>query len=262
MLPGVRRCGLSLVFCASEHMDGNAPVLVPPAGREADIKTYGSPAPPLLLAPMDGPPGLIAQIGTTELLLVERRGRIAPDTGCWVIVLEADPETGYIPCDLIRVPPGAALDARGISRALVLTDAEASPDPPPPSWRALPPPPFPPFEDGAPGTLPFRYGALTVESARSGAVAISVGDSTAAVPCYWLARMLFRAALHGLRLGYIETYGGLFIDDPLRADRAIELGLRTPSGRAVLTIPPDEALGVIEQLYRAVAPPGYRERLR
>jgi len=178
-------------------------------------------------------------------------------------VLAADPQASYAAGDLIRVPPGATLDARGISRALVLADAEAAPDPPPPSWRALPPPPFPPFEDAPPGALPFRYGALTVEATRSGAVAVSVDGTTTVVPRYWLARMLFRAALHGLRLGYIETYGGMFIDDQLlRTDHAIQLGLRTETGRAAIAIRSDEALSVLQQLYRAVAPPGYRERLR
>jgi NAD(P)H dehydrogenase (quinone) len=261
--PGVRRCGLSLVFCASERTPGNPPALIPPPGREADVKAYVAPAPPMLLAAIDGPPGTIARIGTTELLLVERRGRISPPRGGWVVVLGADAESPYAACDLIRVPPGASLDARSILRALVLADPEAAPDPPPPSWRTLPPPPFAPFEDVAPGPLPFRYGALTVDPARSGAVVVSIDGVTAAVPRYWLARMLFRVALHGLRLGYVETYGGLFIDDqPLRTGHAIELGLRTPSRRASMAVPSEDVLGVIEQLYRSVAPPGYRERLR
>lgn len=261
--PGVRRCGLSLVFCANARTAGSAPTLPAPRGREADVKAYVDSPPPMLLATTDGPTGTIARIGTTELVLVERRGRIAPPRGGWVVVLTADPEAPHAACDLIRVPAGASLDARGIERALVLADLEAAPDPPPPSWRALPRPPFEPFEDVAPGPLPFRYGGFSVDPARSGAVAVSVENATAAVPRYWLARMLFRAALHNLRLGYIETYGGLYIDDnPPRADRAVELGLRTESGRTSIVVPPDEALGVIEQLYRAVAPPGYRERLR
>jgi NAD(P)H dehydrogenase (quinone) len=260
---GVRRSGLSIIICASERTAGAAPELAPPPGREADVKAYVQPAPPMQLAPIDGTTGTLARIGTTELVLVERRGRIAPARGGWVVVLGADPETPYAPCDLIRVPAGASLDARGISRALVLTDPAAAPEPAPPSWCALPPPPFPPFEDAAPGALPFRCGALTVEATRAGAVAVSVGDATAAVPRYWLARMLFRVALHGLGLGYVETYGGLFVDDHLpNADRAIEIGLRTPSGRASISVPRGEAIAVIEHLYRAVAPPGYVERLR
>ena len=264
MPPGTRRCGLTLVMCANQRMPaGDAPELAPPQGREGDIKAYTEPAPPMLLAPVDGTPGTIARIGTTELVLVERRGRIAPARGGWVVVLGADPESPYAPCDLIRVPAGASLDARGLSRALVLADPDDAPEPVPPSWRALPPPPFAPFEEAPPGALPFRRGALAVDATRSGAVVISVGDAAAAVPRYWLARMLFRAALHDLRLGYVETYGGLFIDDHApRGNRPIEIGLRTSSGRAWIAIPRREAMSVIEQLYRAVAPPGYIERLR
>ncbi len=263
MPPGVRRCGLSLVFCASERTRSSAPALPPPKSREADVKPYVRPPPPMLLAPIDGPPGTLARVGTAELALVERRGKIAPARGGWVIVLGADPETPHAACDLIRVPAGASLDARGISRALVLSDPGAPPDRPPPSWHALPAAPFAPFEDAPPGALPFRWGRLAVQEAPAGAALVSIDGATAAVPRYWLARMLFRAALHGFRLGYIETYGGLFLDDrPPRSDDAIELGLRTPSGRAVIAIQPGDALAVIEQLYRAVAPPGYRERLR
>jgi multimeric flavodoxin WrbA len=259
--PGIRRCGLSLVFCASARANSNAPELPPPAGREADVKAYAQPPPPMLLAPMDGPPQTIARIGTTELALLERRRWIGMPQGCWVVVVDADPELGHAAGDLIRVPPGASLDARGIWRALALADPEASPDPPPPSWQALPPPPFAPFEDALPEALPFRRGPLAVEAAPAGAVAVSLHGATAAVPRYWLARMLFRAALHGLRLGYIETYGGLFLDDR-GAARELMIGLRTSSGRVAMAIPPHEALAVVEQLYRAVAPAGYRERLR
>ncbi len=261
--PGLRRCGLSLVFCASARMESTAVVLEPPGDRAADQKSYVEPAPPMLLAPTEGASGTVARIGTTALTLIERRGRIAPQRGCWVVVLGADRGSPHEACDLIRVPAGATLDARGISSALVLADPYLGPESPPPSWQALPPPPFPPFEDAPPGALPFRLGALTVEGTRSGAVAISLEGATAAVPRYWLARMLFRVALHRLRLGYVETYGGLFIDDhPAWEGGAIEIGLRTASGRAAIAIPQDEAIGAIERLYRAVAPPGYRERLR
>jgi hypothetical protein len=261
--PGLRRCGLSLVLCASARMASTAPALDPPADRAGDVKPYVDPAPPMLLAPTDGASGTVARIGTTALTLVERRGRIAPQRGCWVVVLSADRGSPHAACDLIRVPAGATLDARGISSALVLADPFLGPEPPPPAWQALPPPPFPPFEDAPPGALPIRLSALTVEGTRSGAVAISLDGATAAVPRYWLARMLFRVALHGLRLGYVETYGGLFVDDqPAREDGAIEIGLRTASSRAAIAIPREEAIAAIERLYRAVAPPGYRERLR
>lgn len=261
--PGLRRCGLSLVFSSNIRLASTAPALPTPGDRAQDVKAYVESPPPMVLAPTDGPAGTLAQIGTTELTLVERRGRIAPLRGCWVLVLNVDRKSPHAVCDLIRVPPGATLDARGISRALVLADPYLGPEPPPPSWQALPPPPFAPFEDAPPGTLPFRLGGLTVEETRSGAVAISIEGATAAVPRYWLARTLFRVALHGLRLGYIETYGGLFVNDhPAREGGPIEIGLRSESSRVKISIPQDEAIGAIERFYRAVAPAGYRERLR
>ena len=147
----------------------------------------------------------------------------------------------------------------------MLAADDAAPDPPPPSWRALPPPPFAPYEDAAPGALPLRLGGLAVEEAPEGTVLVALDDGgggAARVPRYWLARMLFRAALHGLRLGYVETYGGLFLDDGGGDAPAVELGLRTASGKASIAIPRGEALAAVERLYRAVAPAGYRERLR
>ena len=36
---------------------------------------------------------------------------------------------------------------------------------------------------------------------------------TAFPPPWIMARMLFRLALHGFRLGRLETYGGFFYDD-------------------------------------------------
>lgn len=259
--PGIRRCGLSLVFCASEPAPSNAPLLAPPAGREADVKPYVAPAPPLSLAAIDGAPGVIARIGAAELALVGRPA--VPPRGGWIVVLEADEGSAHAAGDLIYAPAGAALDAGGITRALVLAADDAAPDPPPPSWRALPPPPFAPFEDAAPGALPLRLGGLAVEEAPDGTVAISLdgGGATAQVPRYWLARMLFRAALHGFRLGYIETYGGLFLEDRGGAAPDVELGLRTASGKTAIAIPRAEALAAVERLYRAVAPAGYRERL-
>jgi multimeric flavodoxin WrbA len=254
--PGIRRCGLSLVLCASEPMVSSAPRRGAPESREADVKSYVTPAPPLALAATSGPPGIVAAIGTTALSLVERPTAIAPPRGGWVVVLEG---TGiHAPGDLIRIPPGDSLDGTGIARALVLADPDRAPDVPPTSWHALPPPPFAPFEDAPAARLPYQHGELAIEEAPAGTVAIRVGDTTSAVPRYWLARMLFRCALHGLRLGYVETYGGLFVDD---RGVEIQLGLRGPAARRAITLSRTEALAVIERIYRAVAPAGYRERL-
>jgi hypothetical protein len=93
----------------------------------------------------------------------------------------------------------------------------------------------------------------------SGASAAPVATE---VPRYWLARMLHRVALHGLRLGYVETYGGFFVDDRADSRDSVELGIRTPGAKHAVSVPRTEALTVLERLYRAVAPPGYRERMR
>jgi hypothetical protein len=258
--PGVRRCGLSLVFCANQHTPSSAPRKGAPAGRDGDIKPYATPAPPMMIASVSGEPGVVAKIGTASFELVDRPTAIAPARGGWVVIVEAAPTSAHAACDLIRIPAGASLDTTGVVRAFVLSDADASPDEPPPSWQALPASPFAPFEDAARGSLPLHHGELAVEHASPTEVTIRVRDTVTTVPRYWLARMLFRAALHGLRLGYVETYGGLFIDDDA-AGRDIQLGIRTPAGKTAVRVPASDALAMIERLYRAVAPDGYRERL-
>jgi hypothetical protein len=257
--PGMRRCGLSLVYCANRPI-GATPVDVPvPAGRAGDVKAYVAPAPRVALARVlgDGAPGVVARIDDTALELVERPAAIERARGAWVAVLEADAGAALAACDLVRVPAGARLETPGVVGALVLSSERAEPDPIPPSWHALPAPPFAPYEDGAPGALPIVVDGLRVEDRGADAVAVTVGAETSEVPRYWLARMLFRVALHGMRLGTVETYGGFFVDD--RDD--VELGLRTAAARAGVKLPRERALAVIERLYRAIAPAGYRERL-
>jgi hypothetical protein len=99
---------------------------------------------------------------------------------------------------------------------------------------------------------------MVVEEGSPALATITCGDVLTQVPRYWLARMLHRVALHGLRMGYAETYGGFFVDD--RADD-VRFGLRGPPGKtaASVSVPRAEALAVVERLYRAVAPPGYTE---
>ena len=41
----------------------------------------------------------------------------------------------------------------------------------------------------------------------------------------------------------------------------MKFGLRTAAGRATVAVARSKAMGLIEALYRAVAPPGYRERI-
>lgn len=258
--PGMRRTGLSLVYCANKPDAGRDRVVVRvPEGREADVKAYGAPAPPMSIADTDSVDGTVARIGHTTLTLVVSPKTIAPAHGAWVVVLACDGEGVHAPCDLVRIPEGASLDATGILRALVLTSDRAQPDAPTRLWEELPPPPFAPFEDELSGTLPFERTGLEVREVTPTTVAITIGEASAVVPRYWLARMLFRVALHGIALGYVETYEGFFVDD--RDVREVKLGVRTATERATISVARSKAMGFIEALYRAVAPPGYRERI-
>jgi hypothetical protein len=212
----------------------------------------------MAIASMRGAPGFVARIGRTTLSLVEVPETIAPERGGWVVVLEADASSPHAACDLVRIPEGAKMDAKGIARALVLASDAAPPDPVPALWSKAPAPPFAPFEEGPPGTLPYENAALKIEEVSSTTVALSVGDARAEVPRYWFARMLFRAALHGYRLGYIETYGGAFLDD--RSDYAL-VGIRTKEKKVSMALKRADLPALVEAMYRAVAPPGYRERI-
>ena len=263
--PGMRRSGLSLVYCASKPTPATWCPLPPPQGREEDAKAYVTPPPPMVLASTRGAPGAVAVIGRTTLSLVELPERIDPPRGGWVVVLEAEAGSVHAPCDLLRIADGAALDGAGIVRALVLTSSEAAPDPIPPSWSVVPAAPFAPYEDAEAGALPIEVNdaravtTIRVEAASPSFVTIAVdggaANAKAEVPRYWLARMLHRVALHGLRMGYAETYGGFFVDD--RGDD-VRMGVR---GADPITIPRGDALAVVERIYRGVAPAGYRERL-
>ena len=258
--PGMRRCGLSLVYCAGKAMVALPTPLALPADREGDVKPYVTPAPPLVLAPLHGDLGVVARIGRTTLTLVESPATIAPLHGGWVVVLEARAPSDHAPGDLLRLPAGASLNGAGIARALVFASLDDPPDPVPPAWHTLPPPLFPPFEAGPRGALPLTFGddALRITETSETIVTIACGGATADVPRYWLARMLFRLGLHGLRVGYTETYGGFFVDD---RDPAIRIGLRIPFAEpAEVLVPRGDAPGVLERLYRAVAPEGYTER--
>ncbi|MBX3157806.1 MAG: flavodoxin family protein [Deltaproteobacteria bacterium] len=261
--PGMRRSGLSLVYCAA--------VPTPPANlgvpiaadRAADAKAYVAAPPPLLVTALRDP-GVVAAIGDTTLELVVRPAAIAPPRGGWVVILDADGavDAGHAACDLLRLPPGARLDGAGISRALVFASPTAAPDPVPPVWQATPPPPLAPYEDLPPGALPVAHGAYAVREKSPKLVEVAVGDAAVEVPRYWLARTLYRLALHGLRLGYIETYGGAFFDDRAGTSPDVTLGIRRGRDRTAIDLPRADALALIERIYRAVAPPGYVERLR
>ena len=232
--PGMRRTGLSLVYCASVPTPASGPRFA-----AAGAKAYVDPAPPMSLVDVRAQLGTIAAIGNTTLAVAA--GVIAPRRGGWVI--DVDPRA------VVRLAAGERVER---TRALVFSSPDAEPDPVPDPWRALPPPPFPPFEDAPPGALPFVHGTLAIDE-RGG---VTLDGARADVPRYWLARMLFRIALHDLRLGRVETYGGLSFDDHAGGDLDVGLGGRT------LRVARGEALAFVERMYRAVAPAGYVERLR
>jgi hypothetical protein len=224
--PGARRRGLSLVFsCAAPRTPGERPL------------NGDDPSVPMFLANLrTAAPGLVGVVGDARLTLHAAGETVDLPCGGYVIDPVARTLTlahGAIPLD---------------TRALVLASDVADAAPPPP----VPEPPFAPFEDAPRGSLPIEIGQLRVD-----ADAVSIGGVSRPVPRLWLARLLFRAALHGFRLGYVETYDGFFVNDldPTR----ITLGLR--GSPFLLRVPREEAMATIERLYRAVAPEGYTERL-
>ncbi len=250
--PGQRRAVLSMVFCASKRTEPVERPLYVARGREADAKPYVDPAPPMLLAPLGQVRlGVIARVGAARLRVASPP--FALERAGYVLVLEAEGDAFV--SDLVYVPAGAIYAGEGVKRALVF-ESDVDADAPPESWTRVPPAPFAPFELGDPGTLPFREGELEVRELDAREVEVRVGAAQAArVPRYWLARMLFRLALHGFALGYVETYGGFFYDD---REPRVRLGVR---GAGSIELERERLAGVIEALYRAVAPPGYSEEL-
>src|SRR5262245_48289884 len=70
--PGMRRCGLSLVYCASAPTQAvDCPVPLAP-DRAADVKAYATTAPRMVLAAVRDRRGVIAAVGDTTLVVVER----------------------------------------------------------------------------------------------------------------------------------------------------------------------------------------------
>jgi hypothetical protein len=134
--------------------------------------------------------------------------------------------------------------------------------------------PFPPVDDSGPLELPLEIagtgGTLHLDAVGETTVRVTVTPDRSEdrfsfehpqpveVPRYWLARMLFRAGLHGLQLNNVETYGGFFLDD---SGPDLQLGIHVSHGRFAVALPRAEALATIERIYRAVAPAGYTERL-
>ncbi len=253
---GMRRCGLSVVFCASEPTLGGAGPGGTSAGREDDAKAYVPSPPQLLLRDVYGDAAAtVARVGDASLELVVAPPAIVAPRGAYVLVLDAPAGSPYYACDLVHVAPGTTLDSAGIARALVFSSAAHAAAPPPPSWERLPAAPIAPIEDAPRGTLPVAAGGVALAALDDRRVAVAIGESRAEIPRYWLARTLFRVALHRPALGYVETYGGLFYDDRGGVER---MGIR---GGAAVTFPHQEALAILETLYRAAAPDDYVERL-
>jgi NAD(P)H dehydrogenase (quinone) len=253
---GMRRCGVSLVFCAGRPTPADGRVTGVTDGRAADAKIYDASDPPLLLRDlMRQAPAPVARVGTSSLSVLVLPERVAAARGAYLVVLEADAGSPHHACDLVYLAPGTTLETVGITRALLFASDTDVADPPPVSWERVPESPIAMFEDGPRGTLPVSQGGVTAAEVDPTRVTLSIGGTSATVPRHWLARMLFRIPLHRPLLGYVETYGGFFFDD--RVPGAVRLGLR--DGGEV-TLDSHEALAVVETLYRAVAPEVYTER--
>jgi hypothetical protein len=239
--PGMRRSVLSLVYCANVPT-ASAGVVVPVAASDARAKPYVTPAPPMSIVDVRTHVGVIAAIADTTLEVVT--GTAAPPRGGWVVDLAT--------LEVHRLDPGSSVS---LERGLVFSSRDREPDPVPPAWTSLPEPPFAPLEDAPRGSLPFTHGPLAVVERGPAIAAVTLEDAIAEVPRHWLARTLFRLGLHDLRLGQIETYGGITFDDHAGGDLDVGLGATT------FRIPRVDALGFVERFYRAVSPPGYTERI-
>jgi len=255
---GMRRCGVTVVCCASSPTppDRERPPGVR-AVREADAKSYRETPPPLGLADLGHEPArIVARVGQADLaLVVDPLGVDAP-RGAYVLVLEAAATSAHFACDLLYLPPGSRLESGGIRRALVLRDEGQDAEPPPTSWERVPESPIPPFEEARRVPLPLTRAGVTLTQGPDHAhVTVAVGAMHAVVPRHWLARMLFRVALHRPLLGYVETYGGFFFDDR----EGIVFGLRSAEATQRVAVEPAALLGMVETLYLAAAPPGYVE---
>ena len=253
--PGMRRCGYSVVFCSARHVAPNARPLFVSAGCEKGPKCYAADRDvPFMLADTSTDEAKrVAVVGDATGTLVIAPTELTPTRGAYALVMQGSGI--WFDGDLVYMPPGETLDLTGVQRALLFESATADADPPPISWTETPAPPFAVYEDGNAGELPIAIGDLAVSAASDSMAAVSLGGATSEVPRYWMARMLFRLALHGFALGYLETYGGFFYRD---TGGTFRLGLRD-SGAIELSR--DEMAAAVERLYRAIAPAGYIERL-
>jgi len=255
---GMRRAGLTLVFCAGK-------VCPPPSDRalwvtpglETGAKPYGERRVPMLLADLKREAsGKVASVADVDWELLVDPTLVAPARGGYLVVLEIKDPGAFAVCDLVYVPKGSELDCTGVRRALLMRSDLHDAAPPPESWDSVPTLPFETFERGKRGALPLALGDLSVSALDDESVRVSLDGQTRDVPRYWLARTLFRIALHGYRLGYVETYEGFFYDD---THNGYALGLR---GVGRIQAQREELEEFVKKLYYAVAPEGYTEDLR
>lgn len=271
--PGVdRRNVVSFVYCASAPTPASFDPRVSEP-RQRDTKAYSDEPVRLGLVELgSAEAGLLGEVGDTSLSMLLNPGVESFERGAYVVVLTASrADASWFPCDLVYVPPGASVDLAGVERAL-LFKADPGVDAPPSSWSEVPSAPFPCFEHGQRGALPLTLEGdageqpLVVEDKTADVVRVSQGRASTEVPRYWLARLLFRLALHGYQLGYLETYGGFFYDDR----GGYRLGFRegttgwsqaNQGGGGELSLTRAQVQQAVERLYRAVAPEGYVERI-
>jgi multimeric flavodoxin WrbA len=257
---GMRRCGLTLVFCASSPSPPVDRLVAVTAGRTVDAKAYGTATPPLGLWELGREDaGTVARVAGASLDLVVRPASLAAPRGAYVVVLEADEGADHHACDLLHLEPGASLPSGGIARALVMATDEREVQPPPPSWDAVSAAPMVRFEETLRATLPAGSDGMKVTAVDATRVAVAVGPASAVVPRHWLARLLYRVALHAPALGYVETYGGFFYDDRAARDGIVRFGVHAAPGSHEVRIAAADAPAFVEALYRAVAPEGYAE---
>jgi hypothetical protein len=210
--------------------------LVSPGG-DAVLECQRAGVPLALVDTRRADPGLVGRVADARLELVVEPGALAPPHGGWLVDLDT--------AELHRLPGPVS----GVRRGLLFYSPTAPAADPPP----VPGPPFAPYEDAAPGTLPLELHGLRLApvAGDDGVVTVELpGAAARAVPRPGLARHLFRVAQHGYRLGRDETYGGRRLDD---TGPALLVSL---PGAPPLELPRE----ALEPLYRAAAPPGYRER--
>ncbi len=256
-----RRTGVSLVYCGYRphppHPD--RPLRVSPT-RQAAAKSYTEHSPPFHLVDLQhDAPQVVGRVATSSLELLQSPARVDAPRGGYLLIVSASADL-HAESDLLFIPPGSAMDGAGVERALWFSDATQVAEPPTDIWRQAPLPDFPPFEDTAPGQLPLVLDELvpgrqlSAQPVTDDLVCVTLQGHSAEVPRYWLARFLFRLGLHRYQIGYLETYGGFYYDD----QGGHRLGLR---GGGELGLSLAEMRQVVEQLYRAVAPPGYVEHI-